>query len=350
MASRCKKVTTYHYKACLGGKMKVLLTGAFGNIGISTLDELIRQGHQVRCFDVPTKKNRKTARRYRKVSDIVWGDLRNPDDVRHAVLDQQVAIHLAFIIPTLSITGIKCEEKPDLAFQVNVEGTRNLIQALESTSDTARIIFSSSLHVYGQTQDCPPPRTTADPVHPIEHYSHHKVKCESMLQASSLQWSILRFAAVLPIDLKLDPGMFDVPLNNRIEYIHTRDVGLALTNAARSESIWHKILLIGGGVRCQYYYFQLVEKIMETVGIGMLPESAFGTVPFCTDWLDTTESQKLLHYQRYTLDDYVKDLRKLLGFRRALTRWLRPIARAALLRKSPYYNNQHAGAVHGMVG
>ena len=89
---------------------------------------------------------------------------------------------------------------------------------------------------------------------------------------------------------------------------------------------------------------------MHAVGIGMLPESAFGTVPFCTDWLDTTESQNLLHYQRYTLDDYVKDLTKLLGFRRTLSRWFRPIARAALLRKSPYLSNRQTGAIHEMVG
>ena len=164
--------------------------------------------------------------------------------------------------------------------------------------ESAKIIFSSSLHVYGQTQDSPPPRTIADPVHPIEHYSHHKITCETMLRESSLQWLIVRFAAVLPLDLKLDPGMFDVPLNNRIEYVHTRDVGLAMANAIHCETVWGKILHIGGGSACQYYYDEIVQKIMDAVGIGMLPERAFGIVPFCTDWLDTTESQSLLQYQR----------------------------------------------------
>ncbi len=75
--------------------MRVLLTGAFGNIGVSTLDELLRQGHQVRCFDVPTRKNRKTARRYRKSIEIMWGDLRDQEAVTRAVQDQQITIHLA---------------------------------------------------------------------------------------------------------------------------------------------------------------------------------------------------------------------------------------------------------------
>jgi len=46
--------------------------------------------------------------------------------------------------------------------------------------------------------------------------------------------------------------MFDVPLDNRMEYAHTRDVGLAMANAVSSEEVWGKILLIGGGARCQY--------------------------------------------------------------------------------------------------
>ncbi|TFG73654.1 MAG: NAD(P)-dependent oxidoreductase [Anaerolineales bacterium] len=330
--------------------MRVLLTGAFGNIGVSTLDELLRQGHQVRCFDVPTRRNRQTARHYRKNIEVFWGDLRNQDAITRAVQDQQIAIHLAFIIPTLSITGINCEEKPNLAYQVNVGGTQNLINALQAMHEPAKMIFSSSLHIYGQTQDSPPPRITTDPVHPIEHYSHHKVKCEAMLRASSLEWLIVRFAAVLPLDLKLDPGMFDVPLNNRIEYVHTRDVGLALANAIRCESVWGKTLHIGGGPACQYYYDEIVQKIMDTVGIGMLPERAFGIVPFCTDWLDTTESQGLLHYQRYTLDDYVRELKTLMGFRRILARWFRPFVRASLLRKSPYYHKTNLGAAHGLVG
>ena len=39
--------------------MRILLTGAFGNIGVKTLAELIAQGHKVRCFDTPTQANQR---------------------------------------------------------------------------------------------------------------------------------------------------------------------------------------------------------------------------------------------------------------------------------------------------
>jgi nucleoside-diphosphate-sugar epimerase len=62
--------------------MKVLLTGAFGNIGRSTMDELLKRGHQVRCFDIRTRANRENARQYGKKSrHVFWGDLRQPEDV-----------------------------------------------------------------------------------------------------------------------------------------------------------------------------------------------------------------------------------------------------------------------------
>ena len=127
---------------------------------------------------------------------------------------------------------------------------------------------------------------------------------------------IFRFAAALPFSLKLDPAMFEIRLDNRMEYVHNRDVGLALANAVDSSEIWGKILHIGGGRRCQYLYRQIVAKVMDGVGVGMLPDEAFSQRPFSTDWIDTEESQRLLHFQRYTLDDYIRESSAKLGIRR----------------------------------
>ena len=337
--------------------MNVLLTGAFGNVGMSALGELLKQGHRVRCFDLRTKANEKAARRFKGQIEVVWGDLRRPEDVAAAVRDQEVVVHLAFIIPKLSATGIESEARPDWARKVNVGGTRNLLRAMKRTGTSvalprpptdvpvrtdvpARIIFASSLHVYGRTQDLQPPRTASDPVQPIEHYAHHKIACERMIKASGLEWTILRFGAVLPLAIKLDRGMFDVPLDNRMEFVHTRDVGLAIANAVSSQDVWGKTLLIGGGPRCQYTYREIVERILDGIGVGALPEEAFGSTPFCTDWLDTAESQRLLQYQQRDLGDYVQDMAGLLGYRRHLARIFRPLVRLWLLKRSPYYEER----------
>ncbi len=321
--------------------MKVLVTGAFGNIGNSALRELLQQGHEVRCFDVRTKANEKAARRYGDRIEVVWGDLRNPLQIAGAVHDRDVVIHLAFIIPKMSVTGVNSEDRPDFARQINVGGTANLLKAMTELARPPRLVFASSQAVYGRTQDQTPCRTADDPVCATDHYSRHKIECEEMVRASGLEWTILRFAAAMPQMLRLDPGMFDLPLDNRIEFVHTLDVGLALANAVSAPAVWGKTLLIGGGKSCQYVYGDLMGHILDDMGIGSLPAEAFSLVPFYTDWLDTTESEALLHYQRHDLRDYTRELRGLLGFRRQLIRAFRPLARAVLLNRSPYYRFAH---------
>lgn len=316
--------------------MKVLLTGAFGNVGSSTLEELIARGHQVRCFDIETKSNRQAAKHFRDKVEIVWGDLRRPEDVAMAVAGQEVVLHLAFVIPTLSATGVGSEEDPAWAKAINVGGTRNVIAAAKAQPAPPKLLFTSSLHIYGRTHDQPPPRIVGDPPQPIEHYAHHKVECEQLVRASGLSWTIFRLGAALPIRLVLDPGMFGVPLDNRIEFVHSRDVATAIANALEEPRVWGQTWLIGGGPQCQLYEREIVEQVLESVGVGMLPEKAFTTVPFPTDWLDTAESQQLLRFQQRTLKDYTEDLRNRLGLRRPLVRLLRPIIRAWLLRQSPF--------------
>jgi UDP-glucose 4-epimerase len=320
--------------------MNVLLTGAFGNVGQSTLTQLIKQGHKVRCLDIKTRANAKTAQRFKEQIEVVWGDLRRPNDVAAAVRDQDAVVHLAFIIPKLSATGFESEDHPDWAREINVGGTRNLIEAMKVQPHPPKVLFASSYHIYGRTHDQPPPRTVFDPVCPIEHYARHKVECEEMVRSSGLEWAILRLAATLPIAMKMDPGMFDVPLDNRMEYVHTQDVGLAFANAMSIPDVWGQTLLIGGGPRCQYLYREITEQVLDGLGVGTLPEEAFSSTPFPTDWIDTTESQRLLQYQRHTLEDYVNNMRTSLGFRRHLVRAFRPLVRCFLLKQSPHY---HAG-------
>jgi UDP-glucose 4-epimerase len=323
----------------LGGAraMRVLLTGAFGNIGRSTIDELVSRGHQVRCFDIRNRTNEKIARQYGDKIDVFWGDLRQPETLAAAVMDQDAVLHVGFVIPKLSVTGIGSEDQPDWARAVNVGGTHNLIQALQLHNTNARLLFTSSLHIYGRTQDQPPPRTVLDIPKPVEHYARHKVECEQLVTGSRLTWSIFRLGAALPIRLIMDAGMFDVPLDNRIEFVHTRDVGFALAEALQCDQVWGKILHIGGGKRCQLYYREMVSAVLGAAGVGKLPASAFTRVPFSTDWLDTDESQSLLGFQRHTIEDYARDLRASVGSLRYLIQSVRPLVARYLLNYSPYW-------------
>lgn len=312
--------------------MKILLTGAFGNIGMSTLCELLRQGHEVRCFVSRRKAHARTARRFAGKIEVIQGDMRNPADLDRAVQEQDVIIHLAYMLPPYS------EEQPNLSHAINIGGTRNLLAAARSLSRSPRFFFSSSFDVFGYTQDLLPPRKVTDPVQATDHYSTHKIACEQMVKTSGLEWGIFRFADVPPLALRSPhPIMFKIPLATRFEVIHTYDAGLAIANGIRSDEIWGRTLLIGGGPSCQILYRDYLGRMLEMMGIGMLPESSFGTEPYCTDWLDSEESQYLLHYQRYSFDDIMQQLARIVGYKRLLTRLVRPAARWWLLRMSPFY-------------
>jgi len=316
--------------------MNVLITGAFGNLGTNAMKKLVEQGHRVRCFDLKTGANQKKADKYKgrfkDQFDVAWGDVRNPDDVADAVRGQDVVVHLSFIMPPGS------DDRPEWARDVNVGGTQNLIAAMKALPNKPKIIFSSSFTVFGDTQAQQPPRRITDPVVASDNYTAHKIECEKLCAESGLDWCVMRFGVVPPVSLGgVTPKMFAFPFKSRTEFVHPSDVGLAITNAVTSEEVWGKILLIGSGKGAQLYYGEFIGRMMEVMGVGRLPEEAFGSEPAYMDWLDTEESQRLLQYQQHTFEEFVRELPRTLGPVRYLVPLVRPIARWWILSKSPYY-------------
>jgi UDP-glucose 4-epimerase len=318
--------------------MKILVTGGLGNVGRSCLTELLRQKHEVSCLDLKTRANARNARLFRDRVNLVWGDLRHLSDVAAAIQGQDVVIHVAFILPPGS------DEHPELAEAVNVGGTRNIVEAMKGLTLRPKIIFISSFSVYGACQHRLPPRTVSDPVQPMDNYNRHKVECERMIRESGLAWAIFRLGMVPPKSLGgFTPKMFDTPPGQRTEFVHPDDVGLALANAVTCDEVWGKTLLIGGGASSQLYFRDFVGRMMESMGIGRLPDRAFATTACAfSDWIDTTESQRLLHYQQHSFDDFTKEITASLGPMRYALRLLSPLARWWMLSQSPYYKASNA--------
>jgi nucleoside-diphosphate-sugar epimerase len=316
--------------------MNILITGSMGNIGTSTLTALQGRGHCITCFDQPTLTNRRLAKRLPSTVRMCWGDIRQAGDLAAAVVNQDVVVHLAAIIPEVSHTGDRSEENPSLAYDVNVTGTQNLIAAVKAMPVASSIVFTSTLHVYGLTQHLAPPRKVHDPLNPADHYARHKVACEAMLRDSGLRWTILRLGVAVPMKLILSPAMFLIPPSNRIEYVHTLDAGVAIANAVETEAVWGRVWNIGGGPRCQLHYEDMLGAFMQLIGQAPLPQAAYNSVDFCVDWLDTQESQLLLSYQTHTYDDYLKAMTACLRPWLALIRFFRPVVRWVILRQSPY--------------
>jgi nucleoside-diphosphate-sugar epimerase len=312
--------------------VNVLLTGAFGNVGSHTLPQLAGRGHRVRCFDRPTRANRRHAKALPPGAQVCWGDITDPQAVAHAAEGVDAVVHLAAMIPP------DADEQPGRAREVNVGGTANVITASLAQATRPRLLFTSTLDVHGHTLDREPPRHVDDPLVATNPYTEHKIACEGMVRESGLPWAIFRFADIPVLGIrKAHPIMFEIGLDNRIEALHADDAGLAIANALETPAVWGRVLFVGGGATCQLTYREYLARLLRAMSIDALPEEAFSRAPYATDWLDTTESQALLDYQRHHFDDIAAAIAAGLGWRRHLMPMVRPLARAAMLRLSPYY-------------
>lgn len=317
--------------------MRVLVTGALGNVGFYTLGALLDEGHDVLAFDLASPRSRKAAARLDPRVRVRWGDLTDPGSLRAALEGVDAVVHLAAIIPP------HVEKAPELARRVNVDATLGLIAQMEASATAKRLVFASSMAVSGDLQDREPPLRVETPVSPTDDYGRHKVACELAIRASALRWSILRLAVAVPTRLLGTPftlrSGFEISADARIEIIHPADAGAAFARAVACEEAVGKTLFIGGGPTCQLTHLSFFNALMGSLGLGPLPAEAFvrGPVPrFPGDWLDTEESQRLLQYQTRGLAELTTDIRRHLGLLAPLIGLTRPLATWFLRRSSPY--------------
>ncbi|MHA1642456.1 MAG: NAD-dependent epimerase/dehydratase family protein [Promethearchaeota archaeon] len=327
--------------------MKILLTGAFGNIGLYTLRELLKRNHYVRVFDILNKINKKLANKFKKKVEIFWGDLRNYSDVEKAIENVDFVIHLAAIIPPLA------DENPELAKEVNVRGTYNIVKAIKAQSIPPKLIFTSSIAVYGDRRKNPLIRVS-DPLKPSKGdiYALTKIAAEKIVREAGIDYTIFRLTYITSVEkLDLDPLMFKMPLDTYIEICQAKDVAFALANALESNEVWGKIFNIAGGEKCRTTYKEYLNNMMEIFGLGrnFLPEQAYDNKDFHCGYMDTTESQKILKYQRHTLEDYYNEVREKVGVKRHFMVLIKNLLRTILLKKSePYQKFRFFKKKYGM--
>ena len=113
----------------------VVVTGATGHIGNVLVRELVSRSERVRAVIPPFEDA--SCLDGLKV-EIVEGDICQIDSLIQAFKGSDVVYHLAGIISILS-------GKSELLYQVNVEGTRNVVEACLKTK-VRRLVYTSSIH------------------------------------------------------------------------------------------------------------------------------------------------------------------------------------------------------------
>ena len=160
-------------------KQTLLLTGASGEVGFETFRELLnrRQRYNLRVFCLDTKVERKLFSPYQGQVDIFWGDLRDPGAVSRAVEGADAVIHTAALIPPMA------DHRPQLAWDINVGGTRHLLAAMKKQDPAPRLVYTSSVSVYGDRVANPEIRV-GDPLRPSmgDEYAKTKIQAEKLIQ------------------------------------------------------------------------------------------------------------------------------------------------------------------------
>ncbi|MBA3935959.1 MAG: SDR family NAD(P)-dependent oxidoreductase [Planctomycetes bacterium] len=148
----------------LHGK-KILVTGADGFIGSHLVEELIRQGCDVRAFVLYNSFNSwgwldRLDAGARRGLDVFAGDVRDFHGVKQAMKGCEVVLHLAALIAIPY-----SYHSPDTYVDTNVKGTLNIVQAARELG-VAKVVHTSTSEVYGTARYVP-----MDEGHPLQGQS-----------------------------------------------------------------------------------------------------------------------------------------------------------------------------------
>lgn len=113
--------------------MKILITGAHGFVGGFVRRECVAHGHEVVAHDL------------HHAADVRF-NIADAAAVADGIADvmPDAVVHLAAMahVPT-------CEKQPKVAYEVNVGGTINLLEAIRQHAPKARVLTISTAQIYG---------------------------------------------------------------------------------------------------------------------------------------------------------------------------------------------------------
>jgi UDP-N-acetylglucosamine/UDP-N-acetyl-alpha-D-glucosaminouronate 4-epimerase len=240
--------------------MRVLVTGAAGFIGSRLCARLLHDGDEVIALDNLSEGSVGNLADASGVQ-LVEGDLRDAKVVRAAAHGCQIIYHQGAVrsVP-------RSMKQPELATDVNVRGTLNVLMAADEES--ARVVFASSSSVYGDQDTFPLDESFA--LSPRSPYAASKlageVYCQTWTRAYGVPTISLRYfnvygpwqspasqyAAVVPLFilacLRGEAPVIHGDGEQSRDFTFIDDVVEANVLSGRvGEEAWGRVFNIGGG-------------------------------------------------------------------------------------------------------
>ena len=269
----------------LNGK-RLLLIGGAGLIGSHTVDELLKEDiSEIRIFDNFTRGSEgnliETLKDPRVKIFPLGGDIMHRDILNAAMQDIDGVFHFA------ALWLLHCYDYPRSAFEVNIGGTFNILEAMVNNG-VKRLVYSSSASVYGDAVEEP---MTEDHVYNNQtFYGATKIAGEHMCRSlyhrykngdKRFDYVGLRYmnvygprqdyrgayiAVIMKILDKLDKGLPPVVYGDgsqAYDFIYVGECGTANVCAMKAD-VTDEFYNVGTGLRTTIK--ELAELILEVTG------------------------------------------------------------------------------------
>jgi len=249
--------------------MKILVTGGCGFIGRHLCKELVKN-NEVTVLD---NFSNSTEKDIPENTVFINGDVRNIDDVKKASQGVDLVYHLA---AKISVT--ESVEKPELYYDVNVNGTESVFEV----NKNKKIIFINSASIYGDTEDLPVKET--HPLNPKSPYAETKIAGEKIIVQNPEncvarlfniygEGQSKEYGGVISIFLKA--AITDKPLTicgdgtQTRDYLHINDVVSALIFLQDKKGIYN----LGSGKEISINQkVNIIKSIKRNIKIEHMPE------------------------------------------------------------------------------
>ncbi|KCV81442.1 putative NAD-dependent epimerase/dehydratase [Actibacterium atlanticum] len=256
--------------------MKVLVTGPSGAVGQYILEILMTTGFDVRVFSLPDSMHRVN---FRDRIEMVPGQLSDKIALEEAVDGVDVVFHAAVISPPPG-------RKPETMNEVNIEGTRNLLEVCANR--VKRLVFASSNNVYTPHRSPAMWPLTDDAPREAHGNPQQSAVGESLIAAEDLifeaaergeiEYAILRPTVVAgrktpfidqmvinilrnPDNLEMQRRMWDM-----MQWSHGSDIGRAAVIAGTHEKAKNQCFLVAGDEPITIYDVQALMWDIMNVG------------------------------------------------------------------------------------
>ena len=173
--------------------MKIIVTGGAGFIGKHLIKDLLDKGNTITIFDNFSNSEEKSLVNFIKRGvKVVNGDIRKFDEILKVTENQNTLIHLA-----AKISVSQSILNPSETFEVNVDGTKNVLEACKK-NNIKKIIVASSAAVYGEGISKIKIKENSE-TNPISPYGKSKLVMEQEIKKSNIDCIVLRFFNIFGI-------------------------------------------------------------------------------------------------------------------------------------------------------